>query len=228
MYGGYGGAEQGGTYSNAPSPHNDTHLGQNPAQRFGIAARIVDGIVGVRRLAAFFPRIGGERLAAPAGVEIANAPGAESCRVFAQECVAIPVPELPVEGGVIRPDGRALSLCVLDHPGAGGGHDLVRIGVALLGFEADGGHGARLLQPRIIDHWRHFAQERFARIDQPNQSERDHVVAPRAWPVGFNIEHKMGGPVCHERGVALVCSIGHRRRAQAPPQSARDRDGQIT
>src|SRR5262245_35775803 len=69
------------------------HLTQYPAQRFGVAAGVVEGVVGVGGFAALLPSAGVERLAAPAGVEIADAPGAEAGGVLAQEFVGVPVPE---------------------------------------------------------------------------------------------------------------------------------------
>jgi hypothetical protein len=92
------------------STRQSPHLLKNPAETLGISAGIIDRIVSVPGDTLLLPARGVERIIPAAGVQITNSSGAEADRICSCELVTVPVPELPIEGGIVRPEYRTPSL----------------------------------------------------------------------------------------------------------------------
>lgn len=94
--------------------HFPAHLLKHPAKTLSVSASIIDRIVGVLGDTLLLPAGCVERIIPAAGVQIANAAGAEASWISTCKLMAVPVPELPIEGGIALP--RVVALLVSNAP----------------------------------------------------------------------------------------------------------------
>ncbi len=179
------------------STRHSSHLLKHPAETLSISTGIIDGIVGVPGDTLLFPARGIEWVAPATCIEIANPSSAEPGRISSQVFVAVPVPELPIEGRVIRPEYRTPSLRYPVQPFHRGRHNRSRFSEGVLSIEGYAADCACSRNTRRVDHWGRLTQKAAGRIGHGDKTKRDHVLQARARPISLHVENEVLRPIRH-------------------------------